>query len=133
MKVSQMFPTRFICGNDLNGKAFIMTIREIRKESVRSMNGENEERYVLYFQEAHKGLLLNKTIANQISTILASDDTGIWTGKKIKLVPEEITVAGQQRMTVRARPADDTAAAAVKQGPAGAYYEDQEPEEESAL
>jgi hypothetical protein len=103
MKVGEMFPSKYLNATDLGGRTYILTIRCVREEKVRRQGGKEETAYVVYFQNAQKGLILCKTSAHQIAEVCGNEDTDTWTGMKVALFAEETTVAGQKRMAIRAR------------------------------
>ena len=103
MKLDQMFPSKYATGADLNGQAHVMTIDSVRGEKIYSgQGGKQEEKFVLYFVGARKGVILSKTLASQIAAILGTDDTDNWKGQKIQLFPEDIWVAGEKKVAIRA-------------------------------
>lgn len=106
MKVSEMFPKRYATGEDLHGKSLIMTIAKINAEKMRpKANAPEVEKWVLYFKEAKKGVVLNRTLANQIAEILGSQETNDWINKKITLYSQEMQVGGRKLIVIRARAA----------------------------
>jgi hypothetical protein len=113
MKLSQMFPKRYATGEDLQGKAFTVTITRIVREKMHPQpNAPEVEKWVAYFREAQKGIVLNRTLAYQIAEILGSEETDSWVGKTISIYPQSITVAGKKMTTIRAREAKSEAEAA---------------------
>jgi hypothetical protein len=104
MKLDEMFPSRYVKGQDLNGRAVTVTIERIQTERMRPNPQSPElEKFVLYTIEGKKGIVLSKTTATQIARILGSDESDEWIGKKVTLFPEPMTVAGVQRVAIRAR------------------------------
>lgn len=104
MKVSTMFPRKFVSGEDLGGKAYRVVIEEVRQEELRVGPGAKPEpRWVMYLAGTRKGIILSRTLAEQITQIVGSDETGDWTGKAILIYPEPMTVAGKPRVAIRAR------------------------------
>jgi hypothetical protein len=115
MKITEMFPSKYVKGEDLGGQAFTVTIAGVAAEKMRPSQASPEvEKYVLYTTEGKKGIILSKTLAQQIARIVASDDTDQWTGKKIKIYPEPQTVAGVPRVAIRARSASNGNGEAAK-------------------
>lgn len=108
MKINEMFPSRFVRGEDLQGRAVIVTIARVQTERMRP-NPQSPElkKYVLYTIEGKKGVVLSKTLATQIAQTLNCNDTDDWNGKKVTLFPEPMTVAGVQRVAIRARKSTD--------------------------
>lgn len=101
MKVSDMFPNKYLAGADLGGKAFTLTMSDVTQETMQSAQG-SKSYYILHFDGAEKGLILNRTNANQIAE-LYGDDTSAWPGKRITIYPVQITVAGQPHTAIRVR------------------------------
>ena len=67
MKLDKLFPARYAKGQDLKGKEVSLTIDTVRTERARPRQGAPEESiYVIYFQETEKGVVLSRTLANQI-------------------------------------------------------------------
>jgi len=103
-KLSEMYPSKYATGDDLAGKAHTLTIHRVEPQEMRPGPGSPPvNKWVMYFLHAQKGVILNRTLAEQIATILDSNDTDAWTGKKITIYPVPMTVAGQQRIAIRAK------------------------------
>ena len=108
MKLDEMFPSRYVKGQDLNGRAMTVTIERIQLEGMRPNPQSPElEKYVLYTTEGKKGIVLSKTLAIQIARILGIDESDEWKGKKVTLFPTPMIVAGVQRVAIRAREVKD--------------------------
>jgi len=106
MKLNQLFPSKYATGQDLAGKSVALTISHLRSEKMIPTPGASPvDKWVVYFKEAQKGIVLSKTLATQIAQAVGSDDTDAWPGKRVMLYPEEVTVAGKPRTAIRARKA----------------------------
>lgn len=120
MKLSQMFPRRFATGEDLQGKAVTLTIDRVSGEKMRPQAGAPEvEKWVLYFVETKKGVVLNRTLALQVARCLGSEETEDWKGQRITLYPEPMTVAGKPRIAIRARAAGRAISETLPEGFSG--------------
>lgn len=103
-KIGEMFPSRYITADELGEKSYNVTIKEIGKESMRPSAGAPEvDKYVIYFNETKRGIVLGKTLATQIVKIIGSDDTDQWVGKQIQIYSEQVKVAGEWKRGIRAR------------------------------
>ncbi len=102
MNINDMYPRKYASGLDLDGRAVTVTIAGIKKESMRPPGAGPVEKYVLYFRETPRGVVLTRILAGQIAAAVGTDETDQWTGKRITLYPETIPVAGQQRTVIRA-------------------------------
>ena len=81
MKISNSFPSTYLRHSDLDGRDFVLTMDQIRMEKV-----GDDDKPVLYFQNANKGLVLNKTNANMVVS-LYGDETTNWKGQRIVAFP----------------------------------------------
>ena len=104
MKLSDMYPSRYVRGVDLQGQSVTVTIKKIQLEKMRP-NPQSPEikKYVLYTVEGKKGIVLSKSLASQIAHAIGSDETDDWKDKKITLYPVPMIVAGVKRVAIRAR------------------------------
>jgi hypothetical protein len=110
MRVDEMFPGRWLHGADLKSEIAIVIDRVVPETMHNPKQGEVTN-YVLYAKGGKKGIVLNKTLANQIKAAVGVDDTDAWPGKRITLFPEKITVAGEPVIALRAKAAPKPAAA----------------------
>ncbi len=104
MDIRKMFPNKYLNGDDLAGRAHVVTIAKIAAEKMRAQSDdeENDERepvyetkWVVYFVDRRAGRVLNKTVANQIATVLGSTDTDHWVGKDVEVFPVKIRAFGK--------------------------------------
>lgn len=100
MNINSAFPSNYIKASDLEGRAVNVTIREVKTEQV----GQNKDtKPVLYFDGKTKGLVLNKTNARKIASIVGSADTEDWTGLQIAIFPTETEFAGETVDCIRVK------------------------------
>jgi len=104
MKVSEMFPRKYLGGEDLQGKAYRVVIDQVRQEELRvGPAAKPEPKWVLYLAGTRKGIVLSRTLAEQVAEIAGSDETDDWAGKTVVIYPEPMTVAGKRRVAIQAR------------------------------
>ncbi len=103
MKVSDLFPSKYATGADLNGRPVTLTISHVRAETMNPPGSAPVEKWVIYFDGAKKGIVLSRTLAMQIAKAVGTDDVSLWTGKPVTLYPETIRVAGQEKIAIRAK------------------------------
>jgi hypothetical protein len=102
MNVTELFPSRFLSGTDLNGKRVTVTIEHMALEDVRDpKTGQNKPKPILYFVGAKKPMVLNKTNAVSIAKATGATDTDRWPGKRITLYPTMINSFGADHCVVR--------------------------------
>lgn len=86
------------------GKDMVLTIKICKNELVTGTDGKKEECTILYFSEAVKPMILNKTNAKSISKIHKTPYIEEWTGKKIQLFVTEVKAFGEVTDCLRIRP-----------------------------
>lgn len=103
MNINQIKQSRYLARADV-GKGALLTCRQCVQEDV-GLEGEPEKlRWVLYFNEAEKGLVLNSTNAQVIASFLGSEETDSWTGQKIVLFDDpSVSFGGKLVGGIRAR------------------------------
>lgn len=103
MKISDLFPSRWLSPADLQGRSVRVTIKSVELVSLRDPRTKQENaKAVVYFEGKQKALILNKTNAFKIAELLG-DDTDSWIGGQITLFPDEIMVAGVKKKCIRVR------------------------------
>lgn len=101
MKISALFPSKYVKAADLNGKTVTLTIAKLVVEEM-GHGSEKQSKPVLYFEKATKGLVLNRTNAMTIVG-LYGDETDDWVGKRISIYPTRIRAFGAMQDTIRVR------------------------------
>jgi len=89
MRISEAFPSRFLKASDLNGREYKLTMSRVEIED---LNGEMKP--ILYFHNAEKGLVLNKTNAEMIA-LMFGDETNSWSGQAIVIKPDKTQMQGK--------------------------------------
>ena len=103
MRIGEMKESKYLKKEEV-GKGKLVTIRELQKENVAMENQAPEEKYVLYFEEAHKGIVLNWTNIQLISQAVGSEETNDWIGKKIVLFEDpNVSFGGKLTGGIRVR------------------------------
>lgn len=86
--VAEMWPSKYLKADDMQGKTFELVIERVGFETMRSsFTNQDELKCVVYFQGAHKGLVLNKTQALAITDLAGTDVFAEWVGLRIRLWP----------------------------------------------
>jgi len=101
--IDAVFPSNYLKASDLGDAAPVVTIQKLEIEAI----GRNKEmKPVLYFKGKDKGLVLNKTNANKIATLVGSRDTDQWRGKKVRLYATETEFGGETVECIRIKAAN---------------------------
>lgn len=97
MKGSDIFPSKYVKADDLNGRDVPVVIDHADIEKL----GE-DAKLVLYFKNKDKGMVCNKTNFNRIA-YLYGDETDDWSGKEIVLTSEFVEFQGKTVKGLRVR------------------------------
>lgn len=99
---TNLFP--YIEGDFLVGlKDVVLTMKFVSSEMLPTHNGKSEEKFVLYFEETDKGLVLNKTNCKTIVSLYGKL-TEDWSGKQIALYGEKVNAFGDIHNATRIHP-----------------------------
>lgn len=103
MNINSAFPSKYLKADaDVDEDGSVFTIKNVKVENV-GQGAKAEQKPVVYFEEVDKGLVLNKTNANFIVSILGDDDTDAWKGQQIKLIATDVEYAGDLVRGIRVR------------------------------
>jgi len=100
MDINGVFPSKYLKAADLQGRDVQVVMANVRIEDI----GDGDKP-VLYFQGKEKGLVLNKTNANNIA-ILYGSETNNWIGKPVTLYSAWVDFQGRSVEAIRVRPAN---------------------------
>lgn len=108
MKVNDMFPSKYMKGDDLGGKPWSFKISRVVLEEMHDKQTKSKvKKPVVYFYGPKKGLILNRTIAEQIAKATGQDDTDNWPGHLVTIHPATVFAFGNNHLVIRVRPAEN--------------------------
>lgn len=102
MKISDVFPSKYVKAADLNGRTVTLTIKSLAFEDMLNHANEKERKPVLYFERATKGMVLNRTNAMTIVG-LYGDESDDWIGQRISIYPTRVRAFGTLQDAIRVR------------------------------
>ena len=108
MKVSEAFPSKYLKAADLGGKTWMLTISNVTVEDV-GTEEKSERKMVMYFNEAAKGVVMNRTNASELELVYG-DETDHWIGKKVELFSVLVPFQGKNVEGIRMRATRPSAA-----------------------
>lgn len=97
MQLSQAFPSNYLKASDLQGRNITVKIDRVEKEKIGT-----DSKLVLYFQGKEKGMVLNKTNANNIG-YLYGEETDDWHGCEITLFEAMVDYQGKTVPAIRVK------------------------------
>lgn len=90
-EINDLFPSKWLVAADLEGKPCVLTIKKIEIETMKGRDGKADEiKPIVFFEEAEKGMVCNKTNATTISKLYGTN-TDDWIGERITLFPTKVT------------------------------------------
>ena len=98
MNINEAFPSNYLKASDLQGRSISLHISHVNQEEI----GKGENKLICYFQGKQKGMVLNKTNANNIS-LLYGPETTEWAGKEIVLFEAMVDFQGRTVPALRVR------------------------------
>lgn len=97
MRMSSAFPSEYLKAADLNGRNVKVKIDRVEMKDI---GGDHKP--ILYFMGTEKGMVLNKTNANNIAAAYG-DETEEWQGKEIVLFEAMVDFQGKTVPAIRLR------------------------------
>lgn len=97
MKISSAFPSNYLKAADLQDRNVMVKMSHVSLEKI-----GDDEKPVLYFLGKEKGIVLNKTNAQNIAVVYG-DDTNDWTEQEIVLFPAMVDFQGKTVEAIRVR------------------------------
>lgn len=95
--INEAFPSKYLKAADLGGKNALVTIDRADFEII-----GDERKLIVYFQGKNKGMVLNKTNANNIA-LAYGDETEEWHGQQIVLFEAMVDFQGKTVPALRVR------------------------------
>lgn len=126
--IQDAFPSNYLKASDLKGQQPIVTIDRVEFEPV---GRTKEMKPILYFVGKEKGIVLNKTNANNVANLAGTTMTEEWTGVRIRLYSTHVEFQGESVEAIRIKAAppqpSGSAAQARPHAPAPPPAEPNEP------
>lgn len=82
-KISEMLPSSYLKQSDFDEGGTICTVARIEQKNVARDDEAPENKWVVYFAEFDKAMVLNTTNINGLAKACNSDDTDDWPGKEV--------------------------------------------------
>jgi hypothetical protein len=95
--INEAFPSNYIKASDLKGRQVTVKMDRAEYETL-----GNDRKLVLYFVGKEKGMVLNKTNANNIAAVYG-DDTDDWRDQEIMLFEAMVDFQGKTVPAIRVR------------------------------
>ena len=104
MKIGEMKESKYISKSDVGVNGKNLTIKNLVQENIAGEGQQPDMKWILYFNEARKGLVLNQTNIALIAHVTGENDTDDWVNKQIQLFEDPtVSYAGKVMGGVRVR------------------------------
>lgn len=97
--INDLFPSPYLTAADVESKP-IWTVKGFTKKTMKNRDGEDEVKPVLFFNEADKGMVLNKTNADIISSLYGSTIED-WINERVQLHSVMVEAFGKRQPAIR--------------------------------
>jgi hypothetical protein len=114
-----VFPSKYLKADDLNGDAIVATIKSAALETMKGFDGKERQQVVLYFSRTLKPLPLYMTNYDSVADILG-EETEDWGGGRIELYPTTTVMSGVTKPCVRIRKPPEASAKKAAKAPKAA-------------
>lgn len=98
INMNEAFPSKWLKADDIE-RPTIVTIADVTIEPI----GDDERKPVIWFRGFDKGMVMNKTNANNVSG-LYGPDTDAWVGKNMELTTAMVDFQGRSTRALRLYP-----------------------------
>ena len=103
MHISELKQSKYLKKEDA-GPGILVTVKEVTQENVAKEGAEPEYKYIVHFDDAEKGMVLNNTNGQLFAKILGSEESDDWIGTKVVLYEDpSITFGGKLVGGIRVR------------------------------
>ncbi|KKM60342.1 hypothetical protein LCGC14_1542760 [marine sediment metagenome] len=102
MRISESFESKWLKAANLQGQRVSVVISHVTTDNV-GTEEKPETKPIVFFVGKDKGLVLNKTNAEQISAMYG-DETDSWVNKTIELFTQKVPFNGQMVDAIRIAP-----------------------------
>jgi hypothetical protein len=104
----ELYGSRFLAATDLR-KPVVATIERVEEENFARDGAPPKRRKVLYFENATKGIVLNKVNASTLATAF-TENFATWPGRQTTIRPESALYNGKVVPALRLYPMQNTKA-----------------------
>jgi hypothetical protein len=95
MNINELKESKYLRKEDFPGPA-LATIRSFQKANVAPENKPPQQKWIMFFDEYEKGLVLGSTNAQLAAKALGSDETDDWIGQQIVLYNDPNVTYGSE-------------------------------------
>lgn len=113
LDISVMHPSKYLSADDLKGRTITVKIASVAVEMVEMSDGEDKEKTIIRFENAHKDLMGGVTNDYSLAVLLSRRPID-WVGKRVTLMPGITTFGREVRTCIRIAGSPDAAPGRAK-------------------
>lgn len=97
--------SRYLKHEELEGHDWNVTIDRVERHEMKNNDGQKEQKFVVFFQELEKGMVLNATNMKTITKLMGTNESDEWKDKRVTLyTKDDIEMSGELKSGLRVRP-----------------------------
>jgi len=113
----RVFGSKYVSKDDIGNERIHTNITDIKLEQVREKDGTTKSKYVVYFADLEKGLVLNSTNGKALQAVLGKDASR-WIGAEVIVFVDFSVIFNNNRGGVRLQVLPPKKPPAKRPGPA---------------
>ena len=87
MKIDELMPSKYLKTSDV-GEGKVVTVKSLKKANVAREDQTPEYKFIVFYEEFDKGMVLNKTNIKRMGKYLG-DDTDDWIGGQVEVYTDD--------------------------------------------
>ena len=97
--------SKYLKHEELDGQDWDFTIDRVERHKMKNSEGQEEQKFVLFFKEMEKGMILNATNMKTITKLMNSNESDDWCNRRITVyTKDDIEMGGELKSGLRVRP-----------------------------
>jgi hypothetical protein len=100
MDWSVAFPGKYLKADDLQGKVYTLTIKDVRIDDIEGMDGTKKQKVVITFKETPKAWIVPVTCGLALRAMWGRE-TNDWKDQQVSLFPKKVESFGETVEAVR--------------------------------
>jgi hypothetical protein len=101
--LDEAFPSKYLKASDLNGEELTVKIIKSQLETLKTLDGRENTKVVLYFHKQQKSLPLNRTNFESVQDVTGENDSDDFPGHDVTLYPTTTTMGGKVMDCIRVK------------------------------
>jgi hypothetical protein len=97
--------SKYLKHEELDGHDWDFTVDRVERHEMKNNEGQKEQKFVVFFKEMEKGMILNATNMKTITKLMGTNESDEWKGNRITVyTKDDIEMGGEMKSGLRVRP-----------------------------